>query len=112
MAIQDWAENIVLVDLSQEPEMGDELQEVMEIVRQRGNCDVVMDFSNADIVTSSSLSKMLKLRKMLTDCGHGLIFCNVAPATKGVFKITGLETIFEFVNDKFTALAEIQLAQI
>jgi len=109
MAIQDWSDDIVLVDLPQEPDMGDELKTVTEIVRDRGNCDVVIDFSSVDIVTSSSLSKLLKLRKLLTDCGHRLVFCNVAAATKGIFTVTGLDGVFELADDKFVALASLQI---
>ncbi len=109
MGIQNWSEDIVLVDLPQEPNTGDELKTVTEIVRDRGNCDVVIDFSSIDIVTSSSLSKLLKLRKLLADCGHQLIFCNVAPATKGIFTVTGLDGIFEVADDKFVALASLQI---
>jgi len=101
MGIQDWSEDIILVDLPQEPEVGEELKTVTEMVRDRGDCDVVVDFSGVDIVTSSSLSKMLKLRKMLTDC--------VAAATKGIFMVTGLDGIFEFADDKFVALAGLQM---
>jgi anti-anti-sigma factor len=109
MGIQNWSEDVILVDLPEEPEMGDELITVTETVRDRGNCDVVIDFSSVDIVTSSSLSKLLKLRKLLTDCGHRLVFCSVAPATKGIFTVTGLDGIFELVDDKFVALASLQV---
>jgi anti-anti-sigma factor len=110
MAIQDWSENIILVDLPPEPQIGDELETVTQIVRDRADCEVVVDFSSVDIVTSSSLSKLLKLRKLLADCGHRLVFSNTAPATKKIFTITGLDEIFEFVDDKFTALAGLQMA--
>jgi anti-anti-sigma factor len=109
MGIQNWSEDIILVDLPQEPGMGDELKTVTEMARDRGDCDVVVDFSDVDIVTSSSLSKLLKLRKLLTDCGHRLIFCNVAPATRGIFTVTGLDGIFELADDKFVALASLQI---
>jgi anti-anti-sigma factor len=109
MGIQDWSENIVLVDLPAEPDMTDELKSVSEIVRERGNCDVVMDFTGVDILTSSSISAMLKLRKLLADCGRRLVFCNVAPATRNVFVTTEIDEIFEFVEDKFTALAGLQM---
>ncbi|MHC4474553.1 MAG: STAS domain-containing protein [Planctomycetota bacterium] len=109
MGIQDWSEDVVLVDLPEEPQMGDELKTVGEIIRDRGNCDVVVDFSNVDIITSSSLSKLLKLRKLLADCGHRLLFCNVAAATKGIFTVTGLDGVFEFADDKFVALASLQI---
>jgi anti-anti-sigma factor len=109
MGIQNWSEDIILVDLPQEPELGDELKTATEAVRDRGDCEVVVDFSNVDIITSSSLSKLLKLRKLLGDCGHRLVFCSVAPATKGIFTITGLDGIFEIVDDKFVALASLQM---
>ena len=109
MGIQNWSEDVIVVDLQTEPEMGEELANVTSMVRDRGDCDVVIDFSEVDIVTSSSLSKMLKLRKLLTDCGHKLIFCSVAPATKGVFTVTGLDGVFEIVEDKFVALASLQI---
>jgi anti-anti-sigma factor len=109
MGIQNWSEEILLVDLPAEPEMGEELKTVTEIIRDRGDCDAVIDFSNVDIVTSSSLSKLLKLRKMLGDCGHRLVFCSVAAATKGIFTVTGLDGIFEIADDKFVALASLQM---
>jgi anti-anti-sigma regulatory factor len=109
MGIQNWSEDIILVDLPPEPQMGDELKTATEIARDRGNCDVVVDFSNVDIVTSSSLSKLLRLRKLLVDCGHRCTFCNVAAATKGVFTVTGLDGVFELVDDKFVALAGLQI---
>ena len=109
MGIQNWSEDIILVDLPAEPQMGDELKTVTGIVRDRGNCDAVVDFSAVDIVTSSSLSKLLKLRKLMADCGHRLVFCNVAPATKGIFTVTGLDGIFEVAEDKFVALASLQI---
>jgi len=109
MGIQNWSDDVILVDLPGEPEMGDELATVTQMFRDRGDCDLVIDFSSVDIVTSSSLSKLLRLRKLLGDCGHRLVFCSLAPATKGIFTVTGLDGIFEMVDDKFVALASLQM---
>ena len=109
MGIQNWSEEIVLVDLPLEPEMGEELKTVTQVVRDRGDCELVIDFSRVDIITSTSLSKLLRLKKLLSDCGHRLVFCNVAPATRGIFTVTGLDGIFEIVDDKFVALASLQM---
>ena len=111
MGIQNWSDDVVLVDLPREPQMVDELKAVVEIVRDRGDCDVVIDFSSVDIVTSSSLSKLLRLRKLLADCDHQLVFCGVAAATKGIFTVTGLGGIFELADDKFVALASLQIVR-
>jgi anti-anti-sigma factor len=109
MGIQNWSEDIILVDLPLEPEMGEELKTITQVVRDRGDCEVVIDFSRVDIITSSSLSKLLRLKKLVGDCGHRLVFCNVAPATRGIFTVTGLDGIFEIVDDKFVALASLQM---
>ena len=107
MGIQDWSDNSILVDLSGEPETGIELITVTKMVCVRGDCDVVIDFSGVDFVTSSSLSKLLKLRKMLSDSSHKLVLCSVSAATKGIFMITGLDGNFEFADDKSEVLASL-----
>jgi len=107
VGIQNWSENTIIVDLTREPEMRDELDAVMEMSRDKSDCDVVMDFTDVDIVTSSSLSKLLKLRKIVSDSGHKLVLCNVSAATKGIFMVTGLDSNFEFADDKSKVLASL-----
>ena len=55
--------------------------------------------------------KLLKLNKLLSELGHRLILCNTAPATKGIFKVTGLDVVFEFPADEPTAFALIKKLQ-
>jgi anti-anti-sigma factor len=107
MGIQDLSDNVILVDASVEPNLNEELKNVTEVVRERGDCDVIIDFSHVDIVTSSSLSKLLKLRKLLLDCDHRLVLCSVATATKAIFSVTALDGIFDMVGDQFAALAVV-----
>lgn len=111
MGIQNWSDDVVVVDLPVEPQLNDELCATSEIVRDRGDCDVVVDFSQVDIITSSSISALLKLQKLLTDCRCKLVLCNVAPATRSIFSVTGIDEIFEFSEDKFLALASLQMVK-
>jgi anti-anti-sigma factor len=108
MGFQNWSDDIILVDLPREPRMRSEVKTLVEIVRDRGDCDVVIDFANVDIMTSTSISGLLRLRKLLADCAHRLIFCNVPPATRSVFTVVGLDEVFEFAEDKYAALAALQ----
>jgi len=109
MGIQNWSDEIVLVNLAKEPQLGEELQVVIDTAGDKGNCDVVVDFTDVDIVTSSSIAKLLKLRETLAGCGHRIVFCCVDAKTKKIFRLTGLENTFEFVDDQFVALAGLQL---
>jgi len=109
VGIQNWSENIILVNLAEEPQMSDELQTAVEITDDRDDCDVVIDFSGVDIVTSSSLAKLLKLRKVLNNHNHRLVLCALKSQTMGIFQVTGLDNVFEFADDQFIALAGLQL---
>jgi len=80
----------------------------MEIVSQRAGTDVVIDLSNVDIMTSLTLSGFLKLHKLLTASGQRLILCNAAPITKDIFHVTCFDAIFEFIDDKSDALANLR----
>lgn len=109
MGIQHWADNIIIVDLPEEPEMAEELETLVEMISDRDHCSIVIDFASVGVITSSSLSKLLQLRRTLVDCGRRLIFCSVPPTTRGVFKVTGLDQAFELADDKFTALATLEM---
>ena len=111
MGIQDWSEDVILVNLSKEPHLSEDLKAVVAIVQKRKSCDVVVDFSEVDIITSSSLASLLKLRKVLKDNSRRLTFCNVKASTRNIFTLTGLDGVFEFVDDQFVALASLQLAK-
>jgi anti-anti-sigma factor len=112
MDIRDLSENILLVEVPPEPGLNEELGKTIDTVRERGDCcDVIIDFSHVDIVTSSSLSKLLKLRKLLMDDNHTLLLCSVSRATKGIFSVTALDSVFTIVSDKAAAVNEINRQQ-
>lgn len=111
MGIDHQSHGILAVDLPPEPEMGPELEIVAEVVRNERDCDMVVNFSSVDIVTSSSISKLMKLNKLLAEFGHRLLLCNVAPATEGIFKVAGLDVVFEFAADESAAFASIKNSQ-
>lgn len=108
MSIQDWSENMVLVELPGEPQTSKELENVVRHVRDRADCGVVADFSEVTILTSSSLAALLRLRKLLDGCEQPLVLCGVGQATRGIISVTGLDGVFDIVEDRFDALARAQ----
>ncbi len=112
MAIMDLTESTLLVEASPEPGLNEDLGITIDAVREKGDgCDVIIDFSHVDIITSSSLSKLLKLRKLLMDINRTLLLCSVARATKGIFSVTALDSVFAIVPDKTAAVNEINKQQ-
>jgi anti-anti-sigma factor len=108
MGIQYWSHDIILVNLPWRLQEHDELQRVVEMVRQRGR-NVVVDFSSVGVAGGATLTRLLELRQLLQDHGRTLVLCGVAPATRGVFTITRLDEVFDFVKDKFAALAHLRV---
>jgi anti-anti-sigma regulatory factor len=109
MGIQNWSEGVILINLAKEPQMGQELQTAIDLASSDQSRDFVLDFSDIDIITSSSIAKMLKLRKVLIECDQRLVFCCVSAQTMNLFKIVALDTVFEFVENQFVALASLQM---
>jgi anti-anti-sigma factor len=109
MGIQNWSEEVILINLAKEPQMGEELQTAIDIIADKSGMDVVLDFSNVDIITSSSIAKMLKLRKELNASGRKLVFCSVSQHVMKLFRIVALDSVFTFMENQFVALASLQM---
>lgn len=109
MSIQSWSDDILMVDLSKEPQMVDDLRTVTDICLKRRNVSVVIDCKAINIITSTSLSRMLKIRKLLLENENKLILCNLNPRTLHIFRLTGLVDVFCFANDKLSALTKLQM---
>jgi anti-anti-sigma factor len=107
MDIQYWSDDIILVNLPWRLQEHDELQRVVEIVREQCDSNVVVDFSRVGVAGCATLSRLLQLRQLLQDHGRKLVLCGVAPATRGIFAVARLDEAFDFVKDKFAALAHL-----
>jgi anti-anti-sigma factor len=111
MMIQDGSQGAILVNLPGRLPEHKELQRLVRIVHGQDDCNVIVDFSGVDVVGCTTFTWLLELRQLLQDHGRKLVLCSVAPANKDVFSITRLDEVFDFVKDKFAALAHLQVLQ-
>ena len=111
MAIKNYSDSIILVNLPAEPDIRDELDTLIDILKAGSNCDVVIDFSNVDIMTSLSLSGFLMVRELTAKSGRRLIFCNTSAITRDIFTVTCFDGIFEFINDVDQAVETLTTPQ-
>jgi len=107
MKVQDHTDNVIIIDLRPEPDMTEELEAVIKTARRRVDQNVIVDFTNVGIMASSSISRLLQLRKIVRGNGRSLVLLNVTPLTRGVFSAVGLDDLFEFRDDP-TGAAAIQ----
>ncbi len=108
MSIQNWSDNISVVDLSDDPQFSEELTGIIDGVESEP-VDVILNFSAVGFINSSNIAKLLRLRKVMLGIKRRLILCGVNAQVQGVFLVTGLDKIFEFTSDIATALATLQL---
>jgi anti-anti-sigma regulatory factor len=109
MGIKNSGEDVIFIDLShEEPQIAERLKKLNEQALASNDRDVVIDFSRVEIITSSDISNLLTLRALLREEGHRLVLCGVSILTKGIFTVAGIETVFEFAEDKQAALVAIQ----
>ncbi len=108
MSVQTGGEGVVLVDFHSGLDLAEELPHVAQLVRERADCDVIVDFSEVTVLNSSHLAFLLRLRQLLQDRGHRLVLCNVGRLTIGIFSVTGLDTVFEIATGRSDAVAMVQ----
>ncbi len=112
MPIQNWSDDIVVVELADDPQCTDDLNSLLESIETRPNVDVVLNFGEVTFLNSSNIAKLLKLRKLLVVNHHRkLKLCGISTHVWGVFLVTGLDKIFEVYDDVASGLASLQLTE-
>ena len=108
MGIQEWSDDIIVVDLGDDPQFTDEISALMDKLEAESK-NVVLNFGTVGFVNSSNIAKLLRLRKMMISADHKLVLCDVNTQVWGVLLVTGLDKIFDYTNDVATALAKLQI---
>ncbi len=110
MSVKDWSDNIILVELQDDPQFSDDLNAVHDLVAKRNGSHVILDLAGVTFLNSSNIAKLLRLRKLMHTTAPGkLRLCGITTGVWGVFLVTGLDKIFEFCNDVASGLASVQM---
>lgn len=111
----EWSEDIVICDLTDEPELSEELQDLTVRLQQgsgeQAPPNVVLNLAAISYLNSSNLAQLLRLRKTLTEQNGRLKLASVADPVWSIMLLTGLDKVFQFAPDKATAIASLQLEQ-
>ena len=109
MPIENWSDNVLLVELANDPQFSDDLTSLTDALEAKPT-DVVLNFAAVAFINSSNVAKLLRLRKLIMGKSRHLILCDINTQVWGVFLVTGLDKIFEVAGDVSTALTTLQLA--
>jgi len=108
MGIQNFSEDILLINLPEQPQHGQEIDIVNKLLSNSVDFDVLADFSKVEILTSESICGLMILDKLLKGSGRKLVLYNLPSAIKQIFVRTGLLTVFDLADDQFDALQHVQ----
>lgn len=110
MSLQQWSETIVVGELQNDPAFSDDLVSLQEMVNSDSSLDVVLDLNSIDYLNSSNIAKLLKLRKVVVgNHRRSLKLCSVGTHVWGLFLVTGLDKVFDFVDNVAEGLASVQI---
>ena len=110
MPFQQWSESVLLAELADDPQFTDDLTGILEQCHENTRLDVLLNFGNVSYLNSSNIAKLLKLRKLVTVTNQRkLKLCGISTQVWGVFLVTGLDHMFEFVDDVPSGLAALQM---
>ena len=90
--------------LPPEPLLRSELTQLREQLPQVGDKHLVLDLSHVEILTSPSIGHLLLLQKQLAQRGCRLMLYGTRLATRCIFRVAGLDTLFEFAEEKSEAI--------
>lgn len=111
MPLTQWSDTILIIELSDEPSMSEDMDGVMRRLDTFGENlpDVIVDLRGATYLKSTNISQLLRLRKRIADAHRRLRICAVNDSVWSVFLLTGLDQLLEFTDDVTTSLASLQI---
>lgn len=111
MSIEHWSEDILVVELQDDPAFSDDVTALVDEVEANHELDAVLNFAAVKYINSSNIAKLLKLRKKLVHHQRRLVLCGIQTNVWGLFLVTGLDKVFEFADDVANGLATVQISK-
>jgi len=104
VTILKLSDSVLLVVPTQEPDACNDIVAINAMMLKQCDTDIIVDFSQVELLTSSAVSNLLLLRNQVNASGRKLILINVAFATKCILTTLGIHEAFHIVANKTDAL--------
>jgi len=108
MHIRLLESDVLCAFLPPEPQAQPELRLLWRHLCEREPLHLVIDMSRVEIITSPSIGTLLLLRRLQSDRGVRLLLCQPRLATKCILRVVGLDTVFDYTQDKFDAVKALR----
>ena len=109
MPIQQGSDQILVVDLGDDPQFTDELNSLTEQLERDPPVDVVLNMQGVSFVNSSNIAKLLRVRKAVIAVDRRVLLTGISTQVWGILLVTGLDKIFDAADDTASALTSLQM---
>ena len=110
MPVEKWSENVIVVRLGEDPHLGEDLDALDDATaKPSAPVGAVVDFTSVKMVNSSTLARLIKIRRQMNAANGRLILCGMNDQVWGAFLVTNLDKLFEVSNSVAMALATLQM---
>jgi anti-anti-sigma factor len=85
-------------------------RDILEVLDKTEESNVLIHFGRVTFMSSAALGMLIRVNKKCKEYQIALKLCGIAPEIRQVFKITGLEKVFDIHPDPASAMQAFQKA--
>ncbi|MBV9122732.1 MAG: STAS domain-containing protein [Planctomycetes bacterium] len=104
--------DVTVVRWDEQPHWPDSGDQLFKLVDEAGRRKLVLNFGNAESLSSTVLAKLMMLNKKLQTVGGVLILCNLSPHVREVFEVTRVNEFFGFHPGEAEALQALAAGNV
>ena len=104
VTVVDFSESVIL-DAYHINEVSKEL---FSLIDMDGRSLIVLDFAVIKMISSQTLGVLLKMKNKLDKLNGKMAISGIDPRLYRVFKITNLQSVFDFFEDRESAVKSLQ----
>lgn len=106
MTLNQWDDNILILELLDEPDFSEDTDTLILKLREGNELfpNVIVDLQNVATLNSSNLGALIEIKKILQTKDRRMVICNISDPIWSTMLATGLDQVFEFIEDTTTAL--------
>lgn len=83
-------------------------KELFALIEERHYQRIAIDMSTIQMISSQTLGVFLQMRQKMEPLGGRMVICGIDPKLYRVFKITNLTSVFQFYEDRDSAVQSFQ----
>ncbi len=109
MTLNQWNDDIVILELLNEPDFSEDTDSFLMKIRKEDASfpHAIVDLQNVTNLNSSNLGALIEIKKSLKSNNRRMIICNISDSIWSTMLATGLDQVFEFIENTPVALASL-----